>query len=364
MSTISIADPELGDDERERVIDVLDSGQLADGPEVREFESEFADYCGAEYAVATSNGTTALHAMLRAAGVGPGDRVITTPFSFIATANAIRHVGAEPLFVDVDPETYNIDPYATEDLIRRLDGSVDAILAVHLFGLPASIGALRDVADTYDCTLLADACQAHGAEYDGRRVGTHADAACFSFYPTKNMTTGEGGIITTDRQGIADRARGFIDHGRTGSGTYAHEHVGHNFRMTSLAGAIGRAQLERLPEFNQQRRANAAFLSDLLYDTDVVTPHEPRGSTHVYNQYTVRSEDRDGLQDHLSTADIGTTVYYPTPIHQQPAYREVAADVPVAERLASEVLSLPVHPGLSSSDLERVAAEIKECEAT
>ena len=364
MSTIPIADPKLDEDERQRVLDVLDGGQLADGPEVREFESEFADFCGAEHGVATSNGTTALHAMLRAAGVGPGDRVITTPFSFIATANAVRHVGAEPLFVDVDPETHNIDPYATEDLIRRLDGSVDAILAVHLFGLPASMGALRDVADTYDCALLADACQAHGAEHDGRRVGTHADAACFSFYPTKNMTTGEGGIITTDRQGIADRARGFIDHGRTGSGAYEHEDVGHNFRMTSVAAAIGRAQLERLPGFNQDRRANAAFLSDLLYDADVVTPHEPRGSTHVYNQYTVRSKDRDGLQEHLSTDGVDTAVYYPTPIHQQPAYREVAADVPVAERLSEEVLSLPVHPGLSGNQLERVATAVKEYEGT
>ena len=363
MSTIPIADPKLDGDERERVIDVLDDGQLADGPVVREFESEFAEYCDADHGVATSNGTTALHAMLRAAGVGPGDRVITTPFSFVATANAIRHVGAEPLFVDVDPETYNIDPYATEDLIRRLDGSVDAILAVHLFGLSAQMGALREVADTYDCTLLADACQAHGAEHDGRRVGTHADAACFSFYPTKNMTTGEGGIITTDHQEVADRARSFIDHGRTGSGTYQHEDVGHNFRMTSVAAAIGRAQLERLPEFNEARRANAAFLTDLLHDSHVVTPHEPPGSRHVYNQYTVRSKQRDDLREHLSAADVGTSIYYPTPIHQQPAYREVAADVPVAERLANEVVSLPVHPGLSGDDLEHVARTVTEYEA-
>ncbi|WP_232688878.1 DegT/DnrJ/EryC1/StrS family aminotransferase [Halobacterium zhouii] len=360
MSTIPIADPRLDGDERERVIDVLDGGQLADGPEVRAFEDEFADYCDADHGVATSNGTTALHAMLRAAGVGPGDRVVTTPFTFVATANAVRHVGAEPLFVDVDPETYNIDPYATEDLIRRLDGSVDAILAVHLFGLPANMGALREVADTYDCTLLADACQAHGAEYDGRRVGTHADAACFSFYPTKNMTTGEGGMVTTDDEGIAARTRSFIDHGRTGSGTYDHADVGHNFRMTSVAAAIGRAQLEQLPGFVEDRRANAAFLTDLLRESAVTTPHEPRGSSHVYNQYTVRSDDRDGLREHLEEADVDTAVYYPTPVHQQPAYSEVAADVPVAERLADEVVSLPVHPGLSGDDLERVANAVTE----
>ncbi|WP_129116663.1 DegT/DnrJ/EryC1/StrS family aminotransferase [Halegenticoccus tardaugens] len=355
---IPIANPDVGQEERGRVATVLENGQLADGPEVRAFEDEFADFCGATHGVATSNGTTALHVALAALGIGPGDRVATTPFSFIASANAIRLCGAEPVFLDVDPRTYNLDPDALVAALR--DGvDLDAVLAVHLYGLPADAPRLRELADEYDLLLVEDAAQAHGAAVDGERVGTFGDAACFSFYPTKNMTTGEGGMVVTDRDDVAERAARFVNHGRATSG-YEHVEVGHNFRMTSIAAAIGRAQLEKLPGYNRARRENAARLDELLSDAPVETPLEPAGYRHVYHQYTVRCPDRDGLRAALGDLDIGSGVYYPTPIHEQPAYADVDHDAPNAEHAAASVLSLPVHPKLSEADVERIGDAVAE----
>ena len=349
---ISIADPELGDRERRRVVDVVDSGQLAAGEEVSAFESEFASFCGTDRAVATTNGTTALHAALEALNVGAGDRVVTTPFSFVASANAARLCNADVGFVDIDPETFNLDPNALESTLR--DGQrVDAVVAVHLFGLPAAVERLSELADEYDFALVEDAAQAHGAEYRGTRVGGFGDAACFSFYPTKNMTSGEGGMITTDRDDVADAAEQFIDHGRTSG--YEHATVGHNFRMTDLAAAIGRVQLERLPAFNDRRRENARRLTDALADADVVTPTEPEEYRHVYHQYTVRHDDRDALAAHLEREGVGAATYYPVPIHRQEAYADVDATAPAADRAANEVLSLPVHPGVTAEEIDRIA---------
>ena len=355
MNSISIASPDLGEEEQRRVVEVIEDGHVADGPLVRQFESEFAQYCGADHAVGTSNGTTALHTAFEALGIGEGDRVVTTPFSFIASANAIRFAGAEPVFVDVDPETYNLDPHAVEEAARERD--VDAVLAVHLYGLPAAMDHLRDVADDHDLALIEDAAQAHGAEYDGQPVGSLGDAACFSFYPTKNMTTGEGGMITTDREEVAERAARFINHGRTE--TYEHAEVGHNFRMTSIAAAIGRAQLTKLPDNVDARRSNAATLTDAIEGVASVTaPTEPAGREHAYHQYTVRCEDRDALRAHLDERGIGVGVYYPLPIHEQPAYADVSASAPEAERAADEVLSLPVHQDLDEDDLRRMTDSI------
>ncbi|WP_435074284.1 DegT/DnrJ/EryC1/StrS family aminotransferase [Halorubrum sp. HHNYT27] len=350
---IPSANPSIGDEEKRRVEAVMDSGMLAEGEVVEEFEAEFADYCGVDRGLATTNGTTALHAALVGLDVGEGDRVLTTPFSFVATANAARLAGAEVYFVDVDPRTYNIDPDALEARLRAGE-QVDAVIAVHLYGLPADVERLVELADEYDFRLLEDAAQAHGARCDGERVGSFGDAACFSFYPTKNMTTGEGGMILTDDEAVAERARRFVDHGRTSG--YEHASVGHNFRMTNLAAAIGRVQLDRLPEFTSARQRNAARLTERLSDVpDVVTPHEPDGYEHVYHQYTVRVTDRDALQTHLANHDIGTGVYYPIPIHRQPAYEDVSGSYPVAEACAEEVLSLPVHPELDESDLDQIA---------
>jgi dTDP-4-amino-4,6-dideoxygalactose transaminase len=217
---------------------------------------------------------------------------------------------------------------------------------------------LSELADEYDFALVEDAAQAHGATVDGDRVGSLGDAACFSFYPTKNMTTGEGGMITTDRTDVAERAARFVDHGR--SEGYEHVEVGHNFRMTSIAAALGRAQLTRLPRFTASRRHNASRLSAALADTAVRTPTVPSGRTHVYHQYTVRTTDREALCASLDERDVGYGVYYPVPIHQQAAYDHVDADAPNAEQAADEVVSLPVHPGLSKDDIEQVATAVRE----
>jgi dTDP-4-amino-4,6-dideoxygalactose transaminase len=355
---ISMAAPEFGEQEIDAVTAVLEDGMVADGPEVREFESEFADYCDADHAVGVANGTAALHAAFEALDIGEGDRVVTTPLSFVASANAIRLAGATPVFADIDPVTYNLDPEAAERAVQETDA--DAMLVVHLYGLPAEMDTLADIAADEGVKLIEDAAQAHGARYDGRPVGTFGDAAAFSFYPTKNMTTGEGGMVLTDDAEVAKRTASYINHGRTGTEAYAHEHVGHNFRMTSIAAAIGRAQLDKLPEWVEQRRANAAHLSDALDGVaGVDAPVEPDGARHAYHQYTVRTADREALREQLSDADVGSSVYYPTPIHRLGAYDDIDASAPVAEQAADEVLSLPVHPKLTDDELERIAAAVQ-----
>ena len=347
---VPLADPTLGGRAKRRVQDVLDSGDLADGEEVRRFESEFADYCGAAHGVATANGTAALHAGLHAAGIGPGDAVVTTPLSFIATANAVRHCGAEPIFADVNPLTYNLEPAAVETAIRDRDGDVDAVLAVHLYGLPADVAELRAIADAHDVPLIEDAAQAHGATYRGDPVGSLGDVACFSFYPTKNMTTGEGGMVLTDDETVARRAARFVNHGRSENGT--HVDVGHNFRMTNLAAAIGRVQLDRLPEYLEARRGFAETLTETVERTSLVAPTVPEDRAHAYNQYTVRTADRGTVRRVLEEFGVDTGVYYPTPIHEHPPYADRSVSAPVAEAAADQVLSLPVHPSLSERDLD------------
>jgi dTDP-4-amino-4,6-dideoxygalactose transaminase len=357
---IPIANPEFGEAEKQAVLDVMESGRFTDGPTVRKFEAEFAEFCGATHGVATTNGTTALQTAFEALDIGAGDTVVTSPFSFIASANAVRFAGARPVFADIDLATYNIDPHSTEELIEEYDA--DAILAVHLFGLPAEMTVLREIADEHDCALIEDAAQAHGAAVENSRVGTLGDAACFSFYPTKNMTTGEGGMVTTDRAEVAENAASFVNHGRVPDRpAYEHTKTGHNFRMTSLLAAIGRVQLERLPAYNESRRTNAARLTEALSELDgIETPVEPADRRHVYHQYTIRHGERDALLDHLEGSGVGAGIYYPRPIHFQPPYADGeatskgATDAPAAEYAAESVLSLPVHPGLEREDVEAV----------
>jgi perosamine synthetase len=358
---VSIANPDISVAARRNVGNVLAGGHLAEGKEVSAFQSAFAAYTCTARGVATANGTAALHAALHAVGIGEGDTVLTTPFSFVATANAVRFTGATPVFADVDPKTLNLDPDAVED--RLAAGDVDALLVVHLYGLPAAMDELLALAAEYDIPVVEDCAQAHGAIYDGRPVGSLGDVGCFSFYPTKNMTTGEGGMVVTDDESLADRAARFCDHGRTSG--YEHVEVGYNYRMTNVAAAIGRAQLERLPAFVRARRRNAARLSEGLADTALELPVVPERSTHAFNQYTVRvgDLDRDRIHERLDQAGIDTRVYYPTPIHRQPAYDESAGSYPVAERAATEVLSLPVHPGLDDEDVDRIVTAVREVTA-
>jgi len=339
----------LGEEEKQAVLEVIDSKQLAQGARVAAFERAFAEVCGVKHAIATSSGTTALQAAVLAHGIGPGDEVITTPFTFIASDNAVVFAGARPVFVDIDERSYNIDPRGIEKAITPY---TKAILPVHLFGNPCDMQAILDIAARHGLIVIEDACQAHGASLGGRMVGSFG-TGCFSFYPTKNITTAEGGIITTNDGQLADRLRLIRNHGQRER--YYHESIGYNFRMTEIQAAIGLVQVGKLERFVQARRAHAAYFDQKLQG--VVTPIETSGARHVYHQYTVRvSEGRDRLAEHLRTLGIGTGIYYPVPVHQQQAYRTLGYTdhLPVAEQVCRQVLSLPIHPALRSEDLESI----------
>ncbi len=356
---IPIARPLIDEEEKAAVLAALDSGRLAQGPRVRELEERFAAMVGTREAVAVCSGTAALMVALAANGIGTGDEVITTPFTFAATANAVLFTGARPVFVDAREDDFNIDPSLIEAAITP---RTRAILPVHLYGQPCDMPAIEAIARKHALLIVEDACQAHGASVGGRMAGSFG-TGCFSFYATKNMTTGEGGMITTDDAALAEKARRFRNHGE--SSRYVSESLGYNFRMSNVLAAIGLVQLEKLAARNEQRRANAAFLSERL--RGVIPPREMPGRRHVFHHYTVRvpSTDRtasvrDALARRLAEAGIETGVYYPVPVHRQPLYAGLGYGdkLPVAERLSKEVLSLPVHPGLSRSDLEAIVAAV------
>jgi perosamine synthetase len=357
---IEIAHPLIGEEEKRAVLDVLESGQLAQGPVVAEFEAEFARWIGAKHAVAVSSGTAGLHLALLAHGIGEGDEVVTTPFTFIASANAVLYSGARPVFADVEGATFCIDPALVEAAITP---RTRAILPVHLYGHPAPMPELAEIALRHGLLLIEDACQAHGATVHGRKVGALGYTAVFSLYPTKNMTSGEGGLVTTDDPAIASAIRSLRQHGE--GERYHHQVLGYNFRMTDVAAAIGLAQLARLDGFNQARRRNAEILTaGLMGMRRLTVPAENPGYGHVYHQYTVRiDEGRDETRRKLAGRGVATGVYYPIPIHYQPVYAERgygSLSFPTAERLASEVLSLPVHPALTDADLERIVQAMRE----
>jgi dTDP-4-amino-4,6-dideoxygalactose transaminase len=351
--SIPIANPQISEAAKEAVCDVLDSGMLADGEVVRKFESEFADFVGTEYAVATCNGTAALQVMLEAAGIGEGDVVLTTPFSFIATANAIRHTGAEVAFADVRSDTYNLDPRDVRAVLEECD-NVTALMPVHLYGLPAAMDTFRALAEDYDILLFEDAAQAHGAKYGGQMVGSIGKAGAFSFYPTKNMTTGEGGMVTTDDRQLVERIRRLINHGRTGE--YEHSEIGYNYRMTNIQAAIGRSQLERLPEWVKARRSNAeGLIQGLNQVTDVTTPVVPDDRKHAYHQFTVTTKKRNKLRSALEGAEIGYGIYYPKPITDQASYKR-ENQFSITNSLCQTVLSLPVHPYVEENDIRNIVS--------
>lgn len=355
---IRMGRPVIGEEEKRAVLAVLESGQLAQAGRVAEFEEAFARFIGCEHAVAISSGTAALMVALLAHGIGAGDEVITTPFTFAATANAVLIAGARPVFVDVREDDFNIDPALIELAITR---HTRAILPVHLFGHPCDMEAIGDIARRHGVAIIEDACQAHSASVGGQAVGSFG-TGCFSLYATKNMTSGEGGMLTTDDAAIAERVRLIRNHGERQR--YHSELLGYNFRMTEIAAALGLAQLSRLPDLNERRRANADYLSRHL--RGVITPGERPGCHHVYHQYTVRvPSGRDRLAAALREAGVETAVFYPTPVHCQTLYRERGYDLslPVAEGLSREVLSLPVHPSLSQEDLETIVAAVNGAKA-
>lgn len=349
---IPAARPIIGDDERKAVDEVLASGGLAQGPQVAAFETEFSDLVGGAHCVAVNSGTSALHMALIALGVSHGDEVIVPSFTFAATANSVALTGATPVFVDIDERTFCMDPQAVASAITA---RTKAVMPVHLYGHPADMTHIGALARDHGLLVLEDAAQAHAASWDGVSVGALGDAAAFSFYPTKNMTSGEGGMVTTGSQDVARTVRLLRNQGM--EQRYHNEIVGFNTRMTDIHAAIGRVQLGKLAGWTAQRQSNAQFLTENL--RGVVTPFVDPRAVHVYHQYTIRvpGHDRDAFVSALADKGVGSGVYYPIPVHRLPSF-DLDVDLPVTARVADEVISLPVHPSLTQSDLETVVSAV------
>ncbi|MFM8323002.1 MAG: DegT/DnrJ/EryC1/StrS family aminotransferase [Chloroflexota bacterium] len=352
---IPISKPYIGDAEKQAVMEVLDSGFLVQGPRTAAFEQRFAALCGAKHAIAVSSGTSALFLALLAHGVGPGDEVITSAFTFAATVNAILFAGAKPVFVDIEPHTFNLDPDLLEQAITP---RTKALLPVHLYGHPCDMDCIEAICRRHGLPVVEDACQAVLAEQHGRRAGSFGTGA-FSLYATKNMMTGEGGMITTSDDAIAERCRLLRNHGMTRR--YYHDFLGFNFRMMDLQAAIGLAQLDRLEGFTERRSDNAEYFNRCL--TTVVTPQVKPGCRHAWHQYTIRVDggrDRDAALKQLNEAGIGAGVYYPVPLHRQAYVRQAIGEVSlsVTEQMAGEVISLPVHPQLTQDELDYIVKEV------
>jgi dTDP-4-amino-4,6-dideoxygalactose transaminase len=361
---IQVAAPIIEDEEIAAVNAVLQSGMLAQGPQVAELEAAFAEYCGTKYAAAVNSGTAAIHAALHAAGVGPGDEVITTPFSFIATINPIIFLGAKPVLVDIDPATFNIDVGKIEAAITP---KTKVIMPVHLYGQPCDFSELKALADTRGIKIVEDACQAVGATYGDKKAGNLGDLGCFSLYATKNIMSGEGGMITTNDESMLTAIKQYRQHGM--SGPYQYEDIGYNYRMTDLQAAIAHEQLKKVEKFNDARRRNAKLFDEGLAGIKgIELPTVAAGRSHVYHQYTIRLVEgfplsRDELIEQLKERGIGAAVYYPKPLHVIPhiaAYGYKPGDFPEAERAASQVLSLPIHPKVSEADAQTIIAALKE----
>ncbi len=344
----------------EAVARVLGSGAWIQGEDVRLLEREFADYCGAAHACAVANGTDALHVALRAYGVGPGDEVVTVANTFIATGEAILLAGARPVFVDVDLATHTMDPSKLEAAITP---RTRLVLPVHLYGHPADTTAIGEIAERHGLPVLEDAAQAHGAQWRGRRAGALGHAACFSFYPTKNLgACGDAGMVTSSDEGFIAKVRQIANHG---AGVHRYDNVvlGTNSRLDTVQAAILRVKLRHLDEWNAQRaRRAAAYSAALAGAPGVVVPREREGARSAWHLYTIRVPERDALAEHLKARGIGTAIHYPRPIHLQPSMASAGGrtgDLPVSEQLSREVLCLPFYPELPLPDVERVAGEVR-----
>lgn len=343
------------------VLGILESSQFVLGKEVAAFEETFAAYCGARHAIAVNSGTSALHLALLAAGIGPGDEVITVPFTFVATVASIYYTGARPVYVDVDPESFTMDPKLVE---KAITPRTKAILPVHLYGQPCDMDPILEIARRHGMVVIEDGAQAHGAEYKGRRTGGIADLGCFSFYPGKNLGAyGEGGMVVTSNPDFTRTIRMLRDWGAERK--YQHELRGYNYRMEGLQGAILRVKLQYLEKWTEARRDHARAYSRLLAGSVVETPAEMSYARHVYHVYTVRSAVRDQLAARLNARAVQTGIHYPIPVHLQKAYAEPrykAGDFPVSERLSQQVLSLPMFAELSNEQVESVCEAVR-CEA-
>ncbi|GHT54511.1 aminotransferase DegT [Endomicrobiia bacterium] len=359
---INVAHPVVGKRERQLIKEVLDSRILASGKYVTQFEQSFARYSGAKFGIASVNGTTSLHTALLMCGVKSGDKVVTTPFSFIATANSILFCNAKPIFADIDPKTFNINPVELEKILKK-EKNVKAVLIVHLYGLSCDMDAILELKQKYKFKLIEDSCQAHGAEFKNKKVGSFGDASAFSFYATKNMMTGEGGIILTNDAKFDKYARQVINHGRDAHSTYTV--LGYNYRLTNLAAAIGVAQLEQLENWISKRIANAQEYNEAFKDLDFLQiPCVPKNSRHVFHQYTIRvsPSQREEFIKYIADKGIGSGIYYNSVIYNQPFYKQLGYEVGLckeAEKVAQEVVSLPIHQSLSKADIYKIIKVIK-----
>lgn len=361
---IPIAKPYLNREEEDAIKEVLHSAILASGPKTKKFEKEFAEYIGVKHAIAVTNGTVALDIALKALKIGPGDEVITSGFSFVASGNCILFQNAKPVFADIDPKTFNIDP---SDVAEKITSKTKALIPVHIFGQSPNMDALKEISEDARIALVEDAAQAHGAEYKGQKAGSIGDMGCFSFYATKNMTTGEGGMITTNDSKLAGIIRLLINHGQ--SSKYNHELLGYNYRIPEICAAIGLVQLRKLDGFNDKRIENAGLLSSEIHKLKGLTePYLSDYVKHVFHQYVVRIEDnfhmeRNELHAILTKSGIGVAVHYPLPIYRQPFYMNLTneyVNCPNTEDLCKRVLSIPVHPLVSQEDINYILAIIKK----
>jgi len=363
---INLVVPVLTEEMKKSVIKVLETERFLRGESVRRFEKEFAEYIGAKYALAVNSGTSALHLSLIAMGIKAGDYVITSPATFIATANAITYIGAKPLFVDISLDTYNIDPQKIEEAIRKCRNKVKALIVVHLYGHPCEMDAVMEIAKKYNIKVLEDACQAHGAIYKGKKVGSFGDAGAFSFYPSKNMTVcGDGGMVTTNDDKIAEIVEALRDVGRSKNNSFLHEYIGYTARMNTINAAIGRIQLKYLEKWNEKRRKIAKEYNKRLDGIGdlILPPKETSEIKPVYHLYVVRTKYRDQLREYLEKKGIECGIHYPFPVHLQPPYKQMGFKegmFPNAEKWAREVLSLPMHSNLTEEEIEYVTSSIEE----
>ncbi len=357
---IPITRPIIGDEEIRAVEAVLRSGFITQHEKTKEFEERFSSYIGKKYGIAVSSGTAALMIALDALGIKEGDEVITTPFTFSATSNSILYTGARPVFADINPKTFNIDPEMVE---KKITKKTKAVLAVHLYGNPCNIKALQDICYEHGLLFIEDAAQAHGAEYNGKKAGSFGDASCFSFYATKNIVTGEGGMILTDSEDIDKKTRVIRNHGQTSQ--YTHEFLSYNFRMTDINAAIGIVQLKKLDELNEKRAENAAFFTKELSGLDwLETPVVERNAISSWHQYTIKvlNGKRDEFVEYMKENGIICRVYYNEPVYMQPIYKSMGFKeglCPIAERVSKEVVSIPVGPHLTEDDRKMIAETIK-----
>ena len=348
----------VDDDIKKAVSEALDRGWYILGERVREFEQKFANFCGVKHAICVSSGTAAIFLSLIALDIKPKDEVIVPSFSFIATASPILHAGAKPIFIDIDLKTYTM-PHS--EVKRKLSKRTKAIIPVHLFGHPTDMAPIMEIAEENDLFVVEDACQAHGAEYKKQKVGGIGHVACFSFYPSKNMTVcGDGGIITTNNEEIAEKIRMLRNHGRQEK--YVHKMIGYNLRFNEIQAAIGIKQLEKLSSWNKARRKIAQTYNKALDDL-VVTPTEEPWAKHVYHMYVIRTQKRDKLRDFLKNNLISTGIHYPIPIHKQPAITNTLgqqSSLRNSEIAAKTVLSLPIYPHLNTNQIECISTKISE----